>query len=191
MLGISIKQNSIISNIFEIERTWCFILSSHDFPFAFTCSLHSRSFITDSLGIHSRHFFLALYIIFALCALSPFRNVFQIFLTCFKQKMPNIIWNILNLSELLVVSLQILVIQPSGNERSSSCRKYSDAQVSKRIKFYVYSEYSAKFRVEILPMNGYLFISIHGLGSLSLISPGFNVPDYSICLLYTSPSPRD
>ena len=94
--------------------------------------------------------------------------------------MPNIIWNILNLGELLVVSLQILVIQPSENERSSSCRKYSDSQVSKRIKFYVYSEYSAKFRVEILPMNGYLFISIHGLGSLSLISPGFNVPDYSI-----------
>ena len=79
-----------------------------------------------------------------------------------------------------MVSLQALVIQPSRNERSSSCRKYSDTQVSKSIKFYVYSECNAKFRVKILPVNGYLFISLHGLGSLSLVSSGFNVSYYSI-----------
>jgi len=39
----------------------------------------------------------------------------------------------------------------SDKWKGSTCRKYSDAQVSKNIKLYVYSEYYAKMWIEITP----------------------------------------
>jgi len=72
-----------------------------------------------------------------------------------------------NLDELLVVSLQALVNQFSENEGGSSC---DDTPTLKSIRI----------RVQILPVSGCLFISLHGFGSLTLISPGLNVTYYSI-----------
>jgi len=57
-------------------------------------------------------------------------------------------------------------------------RLYSGAQVSKSTKYCVYSEYSAKMRVEILCVGGCLFISLFGLGYLTLVPPSINVLYY-------------
>jgi len=37
-----------------------------------------------------------------------------------------------------------------------------------------------KFELRLLPMSGHLFISLHGLGSLTLVSPDFDVTYHSI-----------
>jgi len=68
-----------------------------------------------------------------------------------------------NPDELLMVSLQALVVQLLENKWGLLLRLHSDAQVSKSIKLCISSEYNVKKQVEILPEGGCLFIRPYGL----------------------------
>jgi len=83
-----------------------------------------------------------------------------------------------NSDELLMASLQALVDQLLENEWGLLLRLYSDAQVSKSIKFCISSEYNVKKQVEILPGGGRLFIRLHGLDLWTLAFSGINVSYY-------------
>jgi len=63
----------------------------------------------------------------------------------------------------------------SASRKLEGLHKQKVIHIRKSIKFCIYSEFSAKIRVEILHVSVHLFISLHQLGSLTLVSLGVNV----------------
>jgi len=75
--------------------------------------------------------------------------------------------------------LQVSTKRSSGDEGGSTCDYTPTLKSVRAQNIMCMVKYIAKMLVEILPVGVCLFISVHGLGFLTLVFPGINVSFHS------------